>query len=141
MRSTPRSKISRRRRIGAAAVEFAVIAPVMFAVTLGMIEMSRLLMVKNAAIQATREGARAASLPFSTNLDVLNRVQEELDLLSIPSAVVETEPANLGDASPGTNILVRVRINPSEVSWLPDFFDFTIPQILAESTMRRESTL
>lgn len=127
-------------RIGAAAVEFAVIAPIMFAVTLGMIEMSRLLMVKNAAIQATREGARTASLPFSTNQDVVNRIQEELTLLSIPSAIIETEPAHLGDAAPGTNVLVRVRVNPADVSWLPDFFDFTIPQISAESTMRREST-
>lgn len=129
-----------KKRRGAAAVEFALIAPLMIMFTFGMIEMGRLMMVKNAATQATREGARAASLPFATNAAVVERVQQELAMHSIPSPVIETFPANVSEVQPGENVLVRVRIDPTSVSWVPGFFDFTVPSIIAESTMRKEST-
>lgn len=127
-------------RLGAATVEFALIAPLMIMFTFGMIEMGRMLMVKNAATQATREGARAGSLPMATDQQVLARVQEELELLSISSAVIETFPASISQALPGETIMVRVRIDPDSVSWAPTFFPFEIPDIVAESTMRKEST-
>lgn len=138
MKRIDRSK--NRQRRGAAVVEFALIAPLMLFFTFGMIEISRMMMVKNAATQATREGARAAVLPYASNQAVLERVQQELGLVSVDSAVIETEPANVATASPGSNILVRVRINPDSVSWVPTFVSFTIPEIVAESTMRKEAT-
>lgn len=138
MKRINRSK--NRQRRGAAVVEFALIAPLMLFFTFGMIEISRMMMVKNAATQATREGARAAVLPYASNQAVLERVQQELGLVSVDSAVIETEPANVATASPGSNILVRVRINPDSVSWVPTFVSFTIPEIVAESTMRKEAT-
>jgi len=138
MKRIDRSK--NRQRRGAAVVEFALIAPLMLFFTFGMIEISRMMMVKNAATQATREGARAAVLPYASNQAVLERVQQELGLVSVDSAVIETEPANVATASPGSNILVRVRIDPDSVSWVPTFVSFTIPEIVAESTMRKEAT-
>jgi Flp pilus assembly protein TadG len=138
MKRIKRSRSHQRR--GAAVVEFALIAPLMLFFTFGMIEISRMMMVKNAATQATREGARAAVLPYASNQAVLERVQQELGLVSVDSAVIETEPANVATASPGSNILVRVRINPDSVSWVPTFVSFTIPEIVAESTMRKEAT-
>ena len=130
----------KRNRQGAATVEFALIAPLMILFTFGTIEIGRLLMVKNAATQATREGARAATLPTATDENILARVQTELDLLSISGATIETVPAAISSAAPGETILVRVRIDPDEVSWAPSFFPFEIPEIVAESSMRREST-
>lgn len=138
MKRIKRSKSSQRR--GAAVVEFALIAPLMLFFTFGMIEISRMMMVKNAATQATREGARAAVLPYASNQAVLERVQQELGLVSVDSAVIETEPANVATAPPGSNISVRVRINPDSVSWVPSFVSFTVPEIVAESTMRKEAT-
>ena len=132
--------IAKRHRRGAAAVEFAVIAPLMILFTFGMIEMGRMMMVKNAATQATREGARAAILPGATDSDVIAEVNRELRLMSIPSATVETEPSLVATAPPGSDITVRVRIDPDTVSWMPGFFTFAIPEIVAESVMRREST-
>ena len=130
----------RQTRRGAATVEFALIAPLMIMFTFGMIEIGRLLMVKNAATQATREGARAASLPTASDEAVASRVQEELQLLSVNGAIIETTPTSIGSAGPGELISVRVRINPNDVSWAPTFFPFQIPEIVAESTMRKEST-
>jgi Flp pilus assembly protein TadG len=50
----------RRKRLAATAVEFAVVAPVLLFVLLGIFEFCRFLMVKQLAENATREGARHA---------------------------------------------------------------------------------
>jgi Flp pilus assembly protein TadG len=44
------------------AVEFAAVAPVMLAIVIGMLEMSRVFSVQNTLETAAREGARFASL-------------------------------------------------------------------------------
>jgi Flp pilus assembly protein TadG len=58
------SVIDRRRRMrrGAVAVEFAFVAPVLLAVVVGMLELSRVYTVQNTIDTAAREGARFASL-------------------------------------------------------------------------------
>ena len=48
------------RQQGVAAVEFALIASLLFTVLFGVIEMGRLLWTWNAAVEATRYGARLA---------------------------------------------------------------------------------
>lgn len=140
MRKMTTKRRLRRERRGAAAVEFALIAPLMLLFTFGMIEISRMMMVKNAATQASREGARVAVLPGSESDDVRTRVQEELSLMSIDVATIELEPEIISNAPPGSNVTVRIRVNPDDVSWVPSFLTFTIPEISATSVMRREST-
>lgn len=140
MRKMTTNRCRPARRHGAAAVEFALIAPLMLLFTFGMIEISRMMMVKNAATQASREGARVAVLPGSESADVRTRVQEELTLMSIDVATIELDPEIISNAPPGSNVTVRVRVNPDDVSWVPSFLTFTIPEISATSVMRREST-
>jgi Flp pilus assembly protein TadG len=129
-----------RARAGAAAVEFALIAPLMLLFTFGLIEIGRLIMVKHAITQATREGARLAVLHTSTGDQVTARVMEELTLMSVPQATVEVTPADLQAAPPGGDVTVLVRIDPTTVSWLPNMVFFTQPEIVGSTTMRREST-
>lgn len=52
----------RASRRGAVAVEFAAAAPVLLAVVVGMLELSRVYTVQNTLETAAREGARFASL-------------------------------------------------------------------------------
>ena len=53
----PRGRPGRRQdRVGAAAVEFAIVAPLMFLLTMGMIEVGRMVMVKQLMVNASREG-------------------------------------------------------------------------------------
>jgi Flp pilus assembly protein TadG len=52
----------RRNRRGAVAVEFAVVAPILLALVLGMMEIGRALEMKNLLNVAAREGARFASM-------------------------------------------------------------------------------
>ncbi len=60
--TTRTSKARGRDRRGAVAVEFAVIAPILLAITVGMLELSRVYTVQNTLETAAREGARFASL-------------------------------------------------------------------------------
>lgn len=60
--TTRRGMSPRRERRGAVAVEFAVIAPILLAITVGMLELSRVYTVQNTLETAAREGARFASL-------------------------------------------------------------------------------
>ena len=127
-------------RRGASAIEFAMIAPLMILFTFGLIELGRFMLVKQTATHATREGARIAVRPTSDSNDVLERVNEELALLAIENATVEIEPSSIEDALPGSQVTVRVRVDIASISWIPDFFNFDAAQIVAESSMRREST-
>ena len=52
----------KQNRLGATAVEFAVVAPVFFALVLGLVEFGRMTMVKQALSDAACIGCRTASL-------------------------------------------------------------------------------
>lgn len=140
-------KISRRQyrksrcaRIGASAVEFAMIAPLMLTFTFALVELGRLMLVKQTATHATREGARVAVRPLADSDEVVQRVNEELSLMGIEGATVEVVPALVQNAEPGTQVTVRVTVDIASVSWVPGYFDFSVGDIEAETSMRREST-
>ena len=134
---TIRSKANSRR--ATSAVEFALIAPIMILFTFGLIEISRVMLVKQSATHATREGARVAVRPQSESSEVTARVQEELALLGVNAATIEVDPAP-EVADPGSQITVRVAIDAASVSWVSGIFNFSESTIQAESSMRREST-
>lgn len=57
----------RHDRLGGAAVEFAILAPVLFAVLLGIIEMGRMFYVREALEYATEQAARYYMLNPTTD--------------------------------------------------------------------------
>ena len=127
-------------RLAASAVEFALVAPLMIAFTFGLVELGRMMLVKQTATHATREGARIAVRPTATTSEVVERVNDELALMGIQNATVETVPASVEATTPGGIITVRVAIDISSITWVPGFLDLDSTQIVAESSMRREST-
>lgn len=66
---TNRSDFGRRKRRGAVAVEFAIVAPILVAVVFGMIELGRAFETQNLLEVAAREGARFASMDRDGLLD------------------------------------------------------------------------
>jgi Flp pilus assembly protein TadG len=142
LRSDPATPSDRRRskRCGAAVVEFAVLAPILFLLIFGMIEYGRMVMVQQLITNAAREGARVAILDGMTNDDVEDAVQDKVGgAITILDTDVTTDPADITTAAAGAAITVTVGVNFSDVSWLPDALWLGGKRLTASSAMRRET--
>jgi Flp pilus assembly protein TadG len=108
-------------RKGVSAIEFALVAPIVFFLLLGVIQFARLLMSHNVLTAAAREGGRVASLPSTgaTNT-VVTAVNDRLQRGGInPSLVTVTvSPATLSSVSSGTQLRVTVSAPINEMAWI-----------------------
>jgi Flp pilus assembly protein TadG len=129
----------RKKRKGAAAVEFALVAPVFVLLVFGMIEYGRMVMVQQVITNASREGARRAVLDGVTASDVSNTVTTYLTNGAVSGATVTMNPANPSSAASGDPVTVTVSVPYTAVSWLPSPFFLGGATLNATSTMRRES--
>jgi Flp pilus assembly protein TadG len=147
---------STQKRIGAAIVEFAVVAPILMVFILGIIEIGRLVMVAQVATNASREGARYAvqgSASTSTIDAYLRTYLSSAGLSNTGSGAgsavtvsIETLSgatwAPTGDpstASAGTPVRVTVSVNFNSQSWLPSrFFVGNNTQVQGVAVMRKE---
>lgn len=117
-----------------AAIELAVCAPVLFFFLLGIIEFSRLGMVTQLLVNASREGARVAALQNTSTSDVQSRISATLantgvsvSSLSAVDADPGTNgtyimPSNWSTAAGDTPITVVIRVSFSQVSWTAPFY-------------------
>src|SRR5207249_2555141 len=103
---------------GASAVEMALISPLLVALILGQIEMSRLGMVAQLLTTAARDGCRVAVISGSAQADVQNRVNAVLSGSGISVGTVTPSPANWATAAGGTAITVSLSVPYTSVSWL-----------------------
>jgi Flp pilus assembly protein TadG len=134
-RRTMQSSRTKQSRRGAVAVEFACVAPLLLAVIVGMLELSRLYSVQNFLEAAAREGARFAGLDRSglmlqnqtANQKLITDVKNYLASNNIdPSAVVVSvvkasnpeEDFNLDDPDNALDLFqVRVEVPYSKVCY------------------------
>jgi Flp pilus assembly protein TadG len=128
----------RKRRRGAAAVEFAIVLPVFVILVFGMIEYGRMVMVQQVITNASREGARRAVLDGATTTSVQSAVTSYLTNASVNGGSTAVSP-NPTTAASGDPITVTVSIPFSSVSWLPSPMYLGGKTLSASTTMRRES--
>lgn len=146
---------ARETRRGAAVVEFAIVAPLMFMLFFSMVEIGRAVMVAQLAVNASREGCRQAAQTGSTTTDVVNFVKDYLQASGIPNAAVTVEvqnqtvtngafgnTTNLSTVPTGMGVRVNLSINFANVTWLPQNFAYAImpndAKITGSTTMRKE---
>jgi hypothetical protein len=137
-------RLCRRNRQGAAAVEFAIVAPVFFLVIFGMIEFGRALMVQQVLTNASREGARVAVLDGSTSTSSKAVVTNYLTSAGVSGATIkvcngsgaEVEPSTIGY---GELVVVNVSIPFTKVSWLASPWFLGSKTLRASTVMRRET--
>ncbi|MCD4728077.1 MAG: pilus assembly protein [Pirellulales bacterium] len=132
----------RINRQGAAAVEFALVAPLFFLMVFGMIEFGRMIMVQQVITNATREGARIAVLDSQTATAslVASTVSDYLQNAGISGETVTIDPAEPTSAAYGEPVTVTVQVPFSSVSWLPaPMFISANTNLTASAVMRRET--
>ena len=112
----PSAARKRSARQGTVAVEFALVAPVFFAVILGIVDHGRMMMVEQILVNAVNVGARAAILPGETDDEVTSTVDncpicQFSAYLNVifhqPSVVVACLPAAFCSVLSCPNILER----------------------------------
>ena len=113
-------------------------APVMILLTMGMMEVGRLVMVKQLLVNASREGARLAALPGTSTDEVIAQVRMELEGASVDKANISVNPSILASAGAGTPVTVTISVNAADVSWVPNPALILTQQVKASTTMRRE---
>lgn len=135
--SSPATKRPPRRRRGAAAVEFAIVAPIMLLIAVGMLELGRALSVQQVLTSAAREGAREAILP-GADTNSVNGVVDTYAATISKNPVNTTISPDLALVQPGDLVAVNVSstyqpFSGFGASWLGTSF-----QMNAVSVMRRE---
>jgi Flp pilus assembly protein TadG len=117
-------------RRGAAAAEFAVLVPLLAVLVIGILEVSRAIMVKAALTDAARLGARLASFPGGTDTTVMNEVTALVQRNCHTSNVTVIIQVNgvtssgtlLASAVRGDKINVAVAVPIADVGWAYGWF-------------------
>jgi hypothetical protein len=106
---------SRKSQFGATAVEFALVVPLFLGLVFGVMEFSRLMFVYSTAVEATRLGARVATVCNVNDTAVIRRMNSMLTLLNTGNVTVNYPT---GECSATTCDPVTVRIHDLEVPLL-----------------------
>jgi len=133
-------RLFRRNRRAAAAVEFAIVAPVFLLMVFGMIEYGRMVMVYQVITNASREGARVAVLDGATTSSVTTATTSYLTAAMITGATITVAPNPPANAQYGDPVTVTVSIPFSQVSWLPSPMYLGSHTLTSATVMRRETT-
>jgi Flp pilus assembly protein TadG len=140
---------SNRNRRGTAAVEFAVIAPVMLMLVFGMFEFGRAIMVLDLLNDVARQGARTGAVAGRANTDINTAVDTALSNTTLPArgstgttVTISVNGNTSKDASTAMSndqIAVKVAVTVSMITWLPEewFLDPTT-RLSGTVVMRRE---
>jgi Flp pilus assembly protein TadG len=131
------TRLKRAKRRGVAATEFAIVAPVFFLMVIGFLEFGRALMVQQVLINASRVGARQASITAATTAEVEAAVEDFTEGLAVPGVDVSVSP-NPSSAVAGTAITVTASVPFSEVSWMSSPWFLGGKTLSASSQMRKE---
>lgn len=113
----------RLSRKAVTCVEMAVVAPFVLAIGFGSIEFSRVVMVKQALTNASREGCRLATVATTLSSEdvdaaVRDSLRQSIREADDPETVVVTiTPPDLSTAQSGDAINVLINVQFADVSW------------------------
>ena len=129
-----------RGRRGATAATLALMLPVVLAIAAYAInvDIGRMTMVKQLLVNASREGARQASLPFATSESVQADTLQMLTNSGVTGSV-SISPSSLSAATAGSTVTVTVSADANSVSWMGSSMFMFGKNITAATSMRRES--
>jgi len=127
------------RRRAAAIVEFAIVAPLLFLLALGLVEYARIEMVVQGMSAAAQEGCRAGIVPGGTSADVLSHADDVLRDGLVTGASVTVNPLEVATLKEGQSFTVTVQVPVDGISWVPSPLLPKGKTLTTRCTMRRES--
>ncbi len=132
-RLTARARDKRRR--AAAVVEFAFVLPLLVTILFGIIEYGWMFMVRQALMNAAREGCRVAVL--STTEEPYTEVTERVNEVMAPMGItvsIEMSHATLDDPVEA----VTVKVPAADVTLMGSFFGDKDYNLTGNCSMRKE---
>lgn len=129
------------RERGAAAVEFAILLPVLVAIVFGTIDWGSYFFQREIVVNASREGARVGTLKFDPPLDAATEAEKTAQAYLTAArllrpATIETEFNAVGGACPANTSCLQITYDLGGSA--TGFLGSLIPsQIVAYSQMRK----
>jgi len=119
---SPKSR-SRSARSGAAAVEFAITAPILFLILFAALELGRMNMIRQTAANAAYEAVRTCAVPGATNAEGVSAATSILESIGVSNYTVSVTPATILDntSSVSASVVVPYSVN----MWVPPVFSQT----------------
>ena len=133
--STKNHYLIRQSRSGASAVEFSIIAPLLFVMVFGCVEFSRAFMATQSLEEAARSGCRVAVLRGATTNEIDTEVRRILAPVSICTYTMQIQPASIAMAERWTPVTVTITASFADLAWLP------MPRFLGGKTYTSSCTL
>jgi Flp pilus assembly protein TadG len=139
--------VTRRRPLrqeGAVAVEVALVMPILCLLLFGIVEMGRLLWTWNAAVEATRLGARLAvvcDVDRSLGAPIKSRMRTMLPLLANSNITIEyMNPVDTVDPSCTNDDCKAARVRLSGLTYTPiiPFMSLSLSLPGFSTTLRKE---
>ncbi|QDT04658.1 TadE-like protein [Rubripirellula lacrimiformis] len=124
-----------RRRTGATAVEFALVAPLLFLFFFAAMEFVRVAMIRHTADNAVYEGCRMGIIPGATNGEVRAETLRIMNTMGVNSVGLTVTPGAINSAT--EEVTVRLEIPLDSNSFVPNQF-VAGRTIVRELTLRRE---
>jgi Flp pilus assembly protein TadG len=122
----------RRNRTGAAAVEFAIVAPIFFTLVIAAFEFGRLNVIRHTADNAAYEAARHAMVPGATAAEAVDKATRIMNVVGARGVRIAVNPPALGPDVERINVTVDVPLNQN--GWIT-------PRFTSATTIRATSTL
>lgn len=128
--------VQHKKQKGVAAVEFALIALLLFTLLIGMMEFGRIVFSINAATEATRLGARLAVVCDKDDSIIKNKMIELTNFIDASNIEVIYTPSgcDINTCSYITVNIINLQI-PTIIPAIP--FNFNMPKL--STTLPRES--
>ncbi len=124
----------RKRGRAAAAVEMAIVTPILLTMLFGIIEYGWVFTVRQALTTAAREGARTAALPGSTVGEVEDRISDYLTPLGLSTYTANITCDDAGDPVGE----VRIEIPYADVTLVGGYFGCVEGDLFAVCSMKKE---
>ena len=125
----------RAPRNGATAVEFAVVAPLVFLLFFAAYEFARLNMLRHTVEMAAFEGARRGIVQGATAGDARERARQILAAVGAVGETICVTPETIGPQTEKITVEVRLPLEPN--AWVPPHFLRGV-QVERQFTLGRE---